>query len=129
MDIWRTIAERKIREAMAEGEFRDLDGTGAPLALDEDPFIDPSVRMAHRLLKNNGFAPAWIGEGREIDADVARARDCLRRAGGDAAAEGRFRREAEELNRRIASYNLKAPAPSRKLPLDIGREIARILIR
>src|SRR4051812_37883295 len=27
----------------------------------------PSMRMAHRLLKNNGFAPAWIEEGTSDD--------------------------------------------------------------
>ena len=55
MDKWENIAERKIREAMAEGAFDNLEGKGRPLNLEEDPFEDPSLRMAHRLLRNNGF--------------------------------------------------------------------------
>ena len=62
MDAWHLIAERKIREAMEEGAFDHLEGTGKPLDLRENPFEDPSERMGHRLLKNNGFAPAWIEE-------------------------------------------------------------------
>jgi hypothetical protein len=126
MDIWRTIAERKIREAMDEGEFENLAGTDAPLALDEDPFTDPSLRMAHRLLKNNGFAPAWIEEGKDIDADVHRLREELRRSRGNADLLDRLRARAAELNRRIASYNVKTPvAGTQKLALDIDREIER----
>ncbi|MDR3703504.1 MAG: DUF1992 domain-containing protein [Candidatus Sulfopaludibacter sp.] len=71
MDVWNPVAERKIREAMDEGLFDRLEGTGRPLDLDENPFEDPSLRMAHRLLKNNGFAPAWILEGKEIDREIA----------------------------------------------------------
>ena len=104
MDIWRTIAERKIQEAIEAGEFRNLDGRGAPLALDDDPFADPSLRMAHRLLKNNGFAPAWIEEGREIDADLDRARQDMRRAGADAAAVERFGRATAEIAQHIARF-------------------------
>lgn len=55
MDEWEDIAERKIREAMAEGAFDNLAGMGRPLNLDENPYEDPSLRMAHRLLRNNGL--------------------------------------------------------------------------
>lgn len=57
MDEWHFIAERKIREAMEEGAFEQLEGEGRPLDLEVNPFEDPSLRMAHRLLRNNGFAP------------------------------------------------------------------------
>jgi DnaJ homolog subfamily C member 28 len=43
---------------MDEGAFDRLEGTGEPLDLRENPFENPSLRMAHRLLRNNGFAPA-----------------------------------------------------------------------
>lgn len=122
MDVWRWIAERKIEEAMAEGAFSNLAGAGAPLDLDEDPFEDPSLRMAHRLLKNNGFAPAWIEESKEIDRELETLRAELHGA-GDAE---RIRERALALNRRIASFNLKAPAAvCHKLPIDAEREMAR----
>ena len=50
------LAERKIEEAIARGEFDDLPGAGRPLDLDdEDPLWPEEVRMARRILKNSGF--------------------------------------------------------------------------
>ena len=105
MDPFRLIADRKIQEAMDEGVFENLSGRGQPLPLEEDPFEDPSLRMAHRLLRNNGFAPAWIEEGKDIEADIARLREEQARIGLD-----EFRARAAALNRRIFAFNLKAPS-------------------
>ena len=106
MDEWHFIAERKIREAMEEGAFEHLEGAGKPLDLTDNPFEDPSARMAHRILKNNGFAPAWIEEAKEIEAESRRLRAHASLAPDD------FRTRVAALNRRIAAFNLKAPAPS-----------------
>lgn len=116
MDVFRLIADRKIQEAMDEGAFDQLSGTGLPLDLGEDPFEDPALRMAHRLLRNNGFAPGWIEVGKEIDAAVS----SLRRD----QAEGRISpealgREVAALNHRILSFNLQAPAAAHKLPVKM----------
>lgn len=117
MDEWHFIADRKIRAAMAEGAFDHLDGAGEPLNLEENPFEDPSLRMAHRLLRNNGFAPAWIEDSREIEAEAGRLRA---QAGRLPADELRDRIAA--LNRRIAAFNLKAPSVSlHKRLFEIGR--------
>ena len=70
MDEWHFIAERKIQEAIEEGAFEHLEGSGKPIDMTENPFEDPSLRMAHRLLRNNGFAPAWIEEGKEIAREI-----------------------------------------------------------
>ena len=109
MDIWNVIADRKIREAMEEGAFENLSGTGRPLNLEEDLAVDPSMRMAYRVLRNNGLAPDWIMESKEIDAEIARVAEC----------EPAARRErVEALNRRIAVYNLKAPRGAQhRLPI------------
>lgn len=103
MDEWHFIADRKIQEAMAEGAFDQLEGAGQLLDLEENPFEDRSLRMAHRLLKNNGFVPAWIEEGKEIDAEAQRLRQ-------RAATDPDFHHRVVALNRRIADFNLKAPA-------------------
>jgi hypothetical protein len=111
MDVWSLVAERKIVEAMQEGAFDHLEGTGEPLCLDENPYEDPSQRMAHRVLKNNGFAPDWILEAKELDAEIRR----MRAEGG---APDRAARVAG-LNRRIAVYNLKVPiAGAQKLLIE-----------
>jgi len=105
VDPFRLIADRKIQEAMEEGVFENLAGRGQPLPLDDDPLEDPSLRMAHRLLRNNGFAPAWIEESKEIEAAIARLRADRARI-----TAGEFRRAAEALNRRILDFNLRAPS-------------------
>lgn len=56
------IAERRIAEAAAQGEFDDLPGTGRPLNLDEDPLVPEDQRMANRILRNAGFVPREVEE-------------------------------------------------------------------
>ena len=111
---------------MAEGEFDDLPGKGKPVDLSENPFEDPELRLAHRLLRNAGFAPAFIEERKEIDAGVESARKTLARAwaiyqrvtqsgraDGEALWESaleEFRERIQALNNRIQLYNLKVPS-------------------
>ena len=109
MDVWRLIADRKIREAMEDGEFDALEGAGRPLSFEENPYEDPALRMAHHILKNNGFAPAWIEEGKDIDHDLGRLAADRERCG-----EEEYRRRAAALNRRIAIFNMKAPVLAQK---------------
>jgi hypothetical protein len=111
MDLCQLIAERKIREAIEEGAFDDLEGAGKPLDLSGNPFEDPSDRIAHRLLKNNGLAPTWIEEAKEIEAEFRSLR-----AEGEAGKDD-LRERVAALNRRIASFNLKAPATRFHKPL------------
>lgn len=138
MDQWESIAERKIREAMEAGAFENLPSKGKPIPLDQDPFEDPDLRMAHHLLRVNGFAPPWIEEAREIDhasrrlrtgLEDARRRHAVTSPSWQRALDG-FRSEAGQLNSRILSYNLKSPSPQfHKLPLDIEAEIRTVLER
>ena len=125
MEKWESIAERKIREAIEAGEFDNLPSKGKPIELDIDP--DPSLCMAHHLLRVNGFAPSWIEESKDIDAAVNRFRADLRNARRLSVVKDEFRNRAAELNRRILTYNLKSPSLQvHKLPLDIEAEIGRV---
>ena len=116
MDVWALVAERKIQEAMEEGAFDNLEGAGKPLDLSENPFEDPSERMANRILRNNGLAPGWIQEAKELDAEFLRLR--LEGESGKPGYEARV----TELNRKILLFNLKAPraAVQRRL-FDVER--------
>ena len=100
-----------------------MPGKGEPIDLRENPFEDPDLRTVHRLLRNAGFAPAWIEERKDIDAELATAQTKLSRAwalfgqGGKAPSDGEwersvreFREQVLELQQRIRIYNLKAPA-------------------
>jgi hypothetical protein len=110
VDIWSVIADRKIQEAMEEGAFDNLKGTGRPLPEDDSACLDPAQRMAHRLMKNAGITPEWIAEGRAIDREIERLQD---------AAGAERSRIASELNRRIALFNLNTPLKtSRKMPVS-----------
>lgn len=76
--LFDTIAEERIRAAMAAGEFDDLPGSGRPLALDDDALVSPELRMAWRILKNAGFVPPEIEalrDMRELERAIARTED------------------------------------------------------
>jgi hypothetical protein len=123
MNRLESLAEKRLREAIENGEFDDLPGKGEPIDLRENPFEDPDLRTVHRLLRNAGFAPAWIEERKDIDAELAAAQTKLSRAwalfgdGGERPSgaewersEQEFREQVAELQKRIRIYNLKAPA-------------------
>ena len=144
MNHWESLIDRKIREAMEEGEFDHLSGKGAPLDLTENPFEDPDWRMAHRMLRQAGFAPAWIEERKDIEREIAASKNALartwtvlqnaRHTGNSHSAEARWRKALEdfrlksaEINRRIQTWNLKTPAIGfHRNVIDFDREIDRI---
>ena len=123
MNRLESLMEKKLREAIENGEFDDLPGKGEAIDLRENPFEDPDLRVVHRLLRNAGFAPAWIAERKDIDAEFEAARTKLLRAwalfgrGAEAPSDAEwaravkeFREKVAELNQRTRIYNLKAPA-------------------
>ena len=120
MDKFESVVDKLIRESMERGEFDDLAGKGEPVDLSENPFEDPELRTAHRLLRNAGFAPAWVEERKDIEARLLQAQTTLLRARElyrDEIPKGarwqravqEFRETVAELNQRIRVYNLKAP--------------------
>ncbi len=60
------IAEKKIREAMDNGEFDDLPGKGKPLHLEDDSHIPQDIRLSHKILKNAGCLPPELEMRKEI---------------------------------------------------------------
>src|SRR5260221_5188360 len=141
MKHWESLIDQKIREAMEQGEFDDLEGKGKPLDTSENPFEDPELRLAHRMLRNAGFAPSWIEERKDIDSEFEDARNQLARAWkvlqnslgteNERAAGARwqkaltlFRQQSGEINRRIIAWNLKVPAAGfRRSVIDIAKEV------
>lgn len=85
------IAERRIAEAVARGEFDGLPGAGKPLDLEEDPLVPEELRMANRILRNAGFLPSEVADagkgGRKLQLLNARVearyfRKAVRKLGG-----------------------------------------------
>lgn len=66
MDIFRKIADRKISEAISEGEFENLSGNGKPLVFDDETWIPEDLRIAFRYLKNAGYVPPELELRKEI---------------------------------------------------------------
>src|SRR5689334_2233966 len=107
MDVFRLVAECKVSEAMAERTFDNLAGIALLSHFEEDPCEDPPMRMAHRLLRNNGFAPRWIEEDKDLETEAARLRA---QAKDGRITPDQYRAGAIALNRRILSYNPQTPS-------------------
>ncbi len=145
---WESFIERRIREAMEQGEFDNLRGQGRPLPDDEEnPFEAPDRRLAYHLLKSNGFTLPWIARRQEIMRrreriaiplrrahDLYHARVAFRPEDGLAEATWQrardaFRQEIVALNREIDGYNLIVPSDAfRLMPLVYEMELARALV-
>lgn len=70
------LAEERIRQAQEEGTFDDLPGAGRPLALEDDPLVPETLRVAYRILRNAGYLPPEVvlrREIREVEALIAQA--------------------------------------------------------
>ena len=144
MDRWESLVDQKIREGVEQGEFDDLAGKGAPIDLSENPFEDPDWRTAHRMLRNAGFAPAWIEERKFIDEELAAAQSTLTRAWliltnargteHQSGAEVRWERQLSSfrlqigaLNRKILAWNLKTPTVNfHRATIDVEKELKEI---
>jgi hypothetical protein len=136
--------EDLIKKAVEEGKFKDLPGQGKPLNLDENPFEDPGWRLANKILKDNGFSPAWIETRKEIDAEVAGARRAAQlawqeyqTAGGSSAriddqtrwktAHHLFVQRIQAVNKLIFQYNIQAPSIQVQMrSLDADEELTKI---
>ena len=70
------IAEQKIQEALARGEFDDLPGAGQPIDLDEYFRTPEPIRMAYSILKSARCVPEEI----ELMKEVQALEDALARA-------------------------------------------------
>ena len=57
MDIYALIAEQRIREAIGNGEFDDLEGFGKPIDNTEYFSVPAEERVSCHILKNAGAVP------------------------------------------------------------------------
>lgn len=147
MDRLPKNTDDQIRKAIEEGAFDDLPGKGKPLELDENPFEDPSWRLANRMLRSGGFSLPCIETRKGIEEEYKIALDELIRTwhwrtrkielglfdpGLESEwtrAQDNFKSKVKDLNRRINNYNLGAPLDQFHLsPIDSERAIKRLTI-
>jgi len=60
MSYFQRIAEQKIQEAIRNGEFDNLEGSGKPLDHSDYFSAPPELRMSFHLLKNAGVVPEEV---------------------------------------------------------------------
>lgn len=106
MDAFEKIAERKIQEAIRNGEFDNLLNSGKPVDLDEDCFVPPELRMAYKVLKNSGCIPPEL----ELRNEIISLRSMINSLDDDKERLKKIR----ELNFKLLKLN-----ELRKKPLDI----------
>jgi hypothetical protein len=73
------IAETRIREALAQGEFENLPGKGKPLNLEEYFSTPEDLRMAFSILKNANCAPAEV----ELLNEISRLQQAIAETADD----------------------------------------------
>ena len=153
MRDWESAIEKAIREAQERGEFDNLANAGKPLNLEPNPYA-PNLDLVHHLLKDQGFAPAWIEEDKEIrqayDEATTRVQQAWQRyrermLGAEllppvrcqqeqrsatmawADARTRFAAHLAVLNERIRLFNLKVPiVHKQRAELDADLELRRL---
>ena len=132
-----------LSRAIENGDFDNLSGMGKPLNLREDVHSNPTLRMAHRIMKEHGTSPAWISQRKEIQAKRDAALNKLARAWQwrqtanpieHPNVEQYWQRVCRSvtttlttLNKQIFDFNLSTQITSQHLrPIDIEHEIRKI---
>lgn len=77
MFLLNKLAEEKIKESIARGDFDNLAGAGKPLVLEDESYIPQELRAGYRLLKNAGYLPAEL----QLRKDIANVEELLLHAG------------------------------------------------
>jgi len=98
MSIFEKIAERKIEQAMANGEFDNLAFKGQPLPPDDMDMVPEDLRMAYKILKNAGIVPEEI----ELQKNIVTLTELL-----NACADAEERKNIRiKINEKQLRYNI-----------------------
>jgi hypothetical protein len=120
------LIDQQLDEAMQNGTFDNLPGRGKPLNLDEDPNTPDDMKLAYKILKENDLAPAWIEEGKELEAAREHLLAQIRKAAVSGTVPQHVRNEVTAYNRRVLTHNLKLPQGiMHKRTINLERELQR----
>jgi hypothetical protein len=103
MDPLARIAEEKIRESMARGEFDNLPGAGKPLVLEDDSMIPEELRVPYKILKNAGCLPPELELRKEIIT--------LKSLAAAVEDDDERRRRQRELSAKLLRFNVMRKRP------------------
>jgi hypothetical protein len=121
MDIFYKIAERRIIEAIKNGEFDNLEGKGRPIKFVDEPFIPEDLRMAYKFLKNAGCIPPEL----EMRNEIVNLCSLINTIDDDKERLKKIR----ELNFKLLKLNLtrKAPLNFEDFPEYEGKLIDKLI--
>jgi len=89
------LVEQRIKKAQEKGEFDNLEGNNKPLKF-TDANVPEELRLAHKILKNSGFAPLEI----ELKKKINNTEDLLDNAKYDSD-------EKRKLTKKLNYYLMK----------------------
>ncbi|WP_208591636.1 DnaJ family domain-containing protein [Gracilibacillus suaedae] len=95
MDVFSQLAEERIKQAMKDGEFDQIEGKGKPLKKDPLEHVPAELRMSYRIMKNSGYLPEEV----QINKELASLRDLLKYCTGD--------KDKQRLEKRISEKELQ----------------------
>ncbi len=75
-DQFEDPVEIKIRQAMSEGAFDNLEGKGKPLDLDKYQKIPEHLRTAYHVIRNAGYIPEEVRLKKEMETLKAEIKRC-----------------------------------------------------
>lgn len=70
------LADIKIKQAMADGEFDNLPGKGRPIDLTNYYDLPEHLRTAYQMLKNSGFVPEEVRLKKEMEILKEKIQNC-----------------------------------------------------
>ncbi len=111
------IAEKRIKEAIREGQFDNLPGKGKPLVFEDDSMIPQDLRMAYKILKNAGFIPPEL----QTEKEIKNALDLLE----DLKDERERYRQVTKLNILVTKANMLR---SRPINLEVNQVYYRKVV-
>ncbi|MCQ6557821.1 DnaJ family domain-containing protein [Paenibacillus mendelii] len=83
MDVYARMAEDRIKDAMARGDFEQLPGKGKPLELEDLSHVPEELRVGYKLLKNAGVIPVEM----QISKEMVSLQDLIAMCTSDAERE------------------------------------------
>ena len=128
--------EELIKDAQKQGKFNGLKSDGKPVKLDDSPYTQ-DTRIAYGMVKEAGYTLGFLADRKKIDQLIHDVCENLQEAADRytgnswsdmrwAKATALFREEAGEVNKKIRTYNLKAPNEQfHIIPIWIDREIEK----
>jgi hypothetical protein len=133
---FESVIDQLLSKARSQGHFDNLEGKGRPLDREDDALVPEDARAAFRMLKNAGFAPAWIearrsleGERAELGAWLRRANERWPRLGGGEreTLRAEYRGKLQALNSAILTHNLTCPESAGQIPgVRMDVELAKL---